>query len=136
MSQENVERVRRGYDAFNEGRVPAMVDEFYAPEIVYDMTPMGIPGFGIYEGAEGIAAFMEEWLGAFAASDWHIEVVELIDLGERVAAVVCQRGQGASSGVAVELEFVQVITVQDGKAIHIDNYSSRQQALEAAELGE
>lgn len=56
MSQENVEAVRRGYDAFNEGRAPAMVDEFWAPDIVWDMTPMGIPGLGVYEGAEGVTA--------------------------------------------------------------------------------
>ena len=129
-----MEAVRRGYDAFNEGRAPAMVGVFWAPEIVWDMTPMGIPGLGTYEGAEGVAAFMEDWLSAFDASDWRIEVSELIDLGERVAAVVCQRGYGASSGVAVELEFAQVFTIEGGKATHVATYPSKQRALEAVGL--
>ena len=43
MSQENVEAVRG-------------VDEFWAPDIVWDMTPMGIQALGVYEGAEGVTA--------------------------------------------------------------------------------
>lgn len=73
---------------------------------------------------------------AFDAGDWHIEVLEVIDLGERVAAVVRQRGYGASSGAAVELEFAQVFTVRELKAVHVANYTSRQKALEAVGLSE
>ena len=48
MSQENVEIVRRGYDAFNRGGVDAGIDEgIWPPEIVWDVTPTGIPGLGV-----------------------------------------------------------------------------------------
>ena len=136
MSQENVERIRRGYEAFNEGGVPAMAETFWASDVVWDMRPMGIPGLGTYEGAEGIGAFMDEWLSAFDASDWQIEAIELIDAGDQVVAVGRQRGRGASSGADVELEFAQLFTVRDGKATRIVTYMTRDEALEAAGLSE
>jgi hypothetical protein len=45
MSGENVELVRRAYEAFNRGGVDACVSEgFWSREIVWDATPSGIPG--------------------------------------------------------------------------------------------
>jgi ketosteroid isomerase-like protein len=136
MSQENVERVREGFEAFNEGGVPAMAEAFWASDVVWDMRPTGVPGLGTYEGAEGIGAFMDEWLSAFNASDWQIEASELIDAGDQVVAVIRQRGRGAASGADVELEAAQLITVREGKAARIVTYLTRAEALEAAGLSE
>src|SRR5262249_2551048 len=42
MSQENVEAVRRGYEAFNRGGVDAVISEgVWSPEIIWDATPTG-----------------------------------------------------------------------------------------------
>ena len=42
-----------------------MIDTVWGPEIVWDMTPTRLPGFGIYTGYEAVRAFMAEWFGAF-----------------------------------------------------------------------
>ena len=67
MSQQNVELVRRAYQAFNQGRPEALISAgFWSPEIVLDFTPSNIPGLGVYRGQDEVRAFFEEdWFGAF-----------------------------------------------------------------------
>ena len=59
MSQENVEMVRRAYEAFNRGGVDAVISEgIWLPEIVWDARPTGIPGLGVYRGHEEVKSFL------------------------------------------------------------------------------
>ncbi len=45
-----------------------------------------------------------------------------------------QRGRVASSGVAAELEFAQILTLRDGQVMRVDTYLDREKALKAAGL--
>ena len=67
MSQEDVEVIRRAFDAFNRGGVDACVSEgVWSPEIVWDVTPSGIPGLGTYRGHGEVKRFFEDdWFSAF-----------------------------------------------------------------------
>jgi ketosteroid isomerase-like protein len=47
-----------------------------------------------------------------------------------------QRGRGASSGVAAELEQAHVVTLRGGKIVRFDSYLDRRKALEAVGLSE
>jgi ketosteroid isomerase-like protein len=47
-----------------------------------------------------------------------------------------QRGRGASSGVAAELELANIFTLRDGEIVRLELYRDRGEALEAAGLGE
>ena len=81
MSRENVEVVRGSFEAFNRGGIPAVVSGgFWSPEIVFDPTPTGMPGIGVYRGYDEIAAFFEEdWFATFPFEEWGIEVDDLVD---------------------------------------------------------
>jgi ketosteroid isomerase-like protein len=136
MSQENLELVRRAFEEFNRGGVEAMVDTFWHPQIVYDMTPAGIPGFGVYTGYEEVRGLFADWFAAFEFDEWQLEVDELFDRDERVVVMARQHGPGSSSGADVGLKFVQVLTLSPGKIVRVDNYLDRGQALEAAGLSE
>lgn len=138
MSQENVELVRRSFEIFNRGGVDAVFSAgVWSPEIVWDATATGIPGFGIYCGREEVRSFFEdEWFRAFPVDEWEVEVDEVIDRGDRVITICRQRGHGAASGVATQRGFVQVATIRDRQFIRIENYLDRAAALEAARLGE
>ena len=138
MSQENVELIRRAYKAFNRGGVDAVIDEgIWSPEIVWDATPSGIPGLGVYRGHEEVKSFFkDDWFQAFPFEDWELEVDELIDHGDQVIGICRQRGRGAASGAGTELVLAQVATVRDGQAVRIDNYLDRAKALEAVGLSE
>ena len=136
MSQENVEVARRATEAFSQGGTDAVVDTFWVPEIVWDMSPTGIPGYGIYTGYDEIRAFMADWFSAFEFDEWEMEVEELFDCGDQVLSILTQRGRGASSGAEVSVEFAQLFTLRSGKIVRIDNYLDRRRALEAAGLSE
>jgi ketosteroid isomerase-like protein len=134
MSRENVEIVRRGFEEFKQGGVEAMIDSFWAPEIIWDMTETGIPGYGTYNGYDEIKAFFADWFSAF--EEWEFEVEELFDCDDRVVVIARQRGLGSSSGAEVGLKFAQVITLRAGKTVRVVNYLDRGEALEAAGLSE
>jgi ketosteroid isomerase-like protein len=136
MTQENVEIVRRSAEEFNRGGVDAVIDTYWAPEIVWDMTNAGVPGVGVYTGYDEIRAVMADWFSAFNFDEWELEVEELIDCDNRVVSMVRQRGRGTSSGAEVSVEFAQVVTLSGGKIVRVDNYLDRGHALEAAGLSE
>src|SRR5262249_25369904 len=136
MSEENVEIVRRANEEFNRGGPEALIGTIWAPEIVWDMTPAGVPGFGVYSGYDEVRAFMADWFAAFDFDEWELEVEEIIDAGDKVVSFARQRGRGASSGAEVSVDFAQVATVRAGKIIRVDNYLDRSKALEAAGLSE
>ena len=138
MSQENVEAVRRGYELFNEGGPEAVIGAgFWSPEIVFDFSPSEIPGLGVYRGHDEVRAFFEEdWFGAFPFEEWEIVLDQLIDHGDQVIAIHHQRGLGASSGAAAELEQGIIFTLCDGATVRAEIYGDPEKAIEAAGLSE
>ncbi|MEK6325906.1 MAG: nuclear transport factor 2 family protein [Actinomycetota bacterium] len=136
MSQENVELVRRAFELFNQGGVPAAFSSgLMSPELVFDPSASGIPGAGVYRGRDEVWAFFEEdWFEAFPFDEWELEVEELIDHGDQVFAMTRQRGRGASSGVAAELVLANIFTLRDGEVVRIELYRDRERALEVAGL--
>jgi ketosteroid isomerase-like protein len=133
MSQENVEVVRRSYEAFNR-RGPEAVA--WPPECVWDASPTRIPGLGVYRGPDEIKTFFEDWFEAFPFEEWEVEVEEMIDHGDQVIVKSCQGGRGAGSGAAVEIHFAQVWTFRNGQPVRVMNYMTYDEALEAAGLRE
>ena len=138
MSQENVELVRRGYELFNEGGPEAVISAgMWSPEIVFDFSPSEIPGLGVYRGHDEVRAFFkEDWFGAFPFEKWEVVVDQLVDHGDQVIAVSRQRGRGASSGAASELEQGLIFTLRDGEVVRVEIYGDPRKALEAAGLSE
>src|SRR5262245_47377329 len=138
MSEENVEVVRRAFDAFNRGGVDACVSEgVWSPEIVWDVTPSRIPGLGAYRGQEEVRRFFEEdWFGTFPFDEWEVVLEEVIDAGDRVVGMSRQHGRGASSGAVAEQEVAQIATLRDGQIVRVVTYLDRAEALEAAGLSE
>jgi ketosteroid isomerase-like protein len=138
MSEENVELVRRGYELFNEGGPEALISAgMWSPEIVFDFTPSEIPGLGVYRGHGEVRAFFkEDWFAAFPFEKWEIVVDQLVDHGDQVIAISRQRGRGASSGAAAELEQGLIFTLRDGEIVGIEIYGDPEKALEAAGLSE
>ncbi len=138
MSQENVEIVRRTFETFNQGGPEAVISEgFWSPELVWDFSPSGIPGFGVYRGHDEVRSFFEDdWFQTFPSDEWEIEVDELIDNGDQVVAMSRQRGRGGTSGAGAELEQAHVITLRDGEVVRAVSYLDREKARKAAGLRE
>jgi len=98
ISEQNVEIVRRAFEEFSRGGWEPLFGTFWAPEIVWDMSPAGIAGLGVYHGHDELRSFFEDWFGTFPFEEWEQELDEVIDCGERVVALTRQRGHGLASG--------------------------------------
>jgi ketosteroid isomerase-like protein len=133
-----VELVRRAYELFNGGGPEARIRAgIWSPEIVFDFTSSEIPGLGIYRGHDEVRAFFkEDWFGAFPFEEWEVVLDEVVEHGDQVIAISRQRGLGASSGVAAELEQGFIFTLRDGEVVRVEVYGGPKQALEAAGLRE
>ena len=134
MSQENVELVRRAYEAWNAGNFDA-ASELLSPEMEWQMPP-NLPESDTWrskaEVQRGLEDFMESW------KELRAEVQELIDAGDRVVALVRFRGRSAVTelelqGVSVD---AAVWTVRDGKLAKVEMYGGTEAALEAVGLRE
>lgn len=138
MSRENVEVVRRVYEAARR-RDAATVLALYHPEVELDPSRLGVAGLpglggGLYHGHEGLRNFFREWHEAWDSIEYDYE--ELIDAGEHVIAVVTRHARGRASGVEVESPFALVWTIREGKVIRVVWFLTRGDALEAVRLPE
>ncbi len=138
MSQENVEVVRRVYEAVAR-RDADIVLSLYDPGVIWDATRgthLGnLVGAGIYHGHEGLLDWNRQWSEAWEDPEWWTD--ELIDAGENVVAVVSARARGRTSGAVVEgFMGAGVWTIRDGKIVRVVWFQTREEALEAASFSE
>jgi ketosteroid isomerase-like protein len=135
MSHENVELVRGSWEAWERGDMEAIFG-FYDPEIVWDVTHYDLPGVsGVYHGHDGVRQFMRAWLAPFETYYAHAE--EFIDAGESVVVRLWQGGRGKQSGVDVKMPpYWQVYRLGDGRALRVEIYRDRSEALKSVGLEE
>jgi ketosteroid isomerase-like protein len=136
MSQENVEIVRRIYEAAAR-RDDETPFEFYAEDIVWDLSNSGRSSLSsqpIYYGHDGVRQAWRDGLSAFDDVDYEVE--DLVDGGDRVMAVIHERETGRASRVPVDATHLAVWTLADGKVSRMQVFDDRAGALEAAGLRE
>ena len=131
MSQENVELHRRGFEAFNERDLDALLA---ALDEDVDIFPVLAAMEGGYHGHDGVRRWWSGLIGGFP--DISVEVLEVRDLGEVTVSVVRVRGHGAESDTPFDATVWQVHRWRHGKCTRWDAYSSESEALEAVGLSE
>jgi ketosteroid isomerase-like protein len=132
MSQENVEAFHRGTAAYNEGdwdTALATMD----PNVEFDLLRV-MPEMETYRGYEGVRAFWGMLRDVWGEPQTVAE--EIIDAGERLFTRIRLQGTGQASGIEVEDVLYQVVTLHGGKAIRVEYFRDRAEALEAAGLSE
>ena len=131
MSQENVEVVRAGFDAWNAGDMDAL-RELYDPDAMLRMVE-GWPEPGPYVGREAIIRQYEQQRETFDA-DALEPIGDFIHAADRV--VVRFVWHGAGHGPEADLEMTQIITVRKGKIVYQEFFWDHAEALEAVGLSE
>ena len=131
MSQENLEFIRRDYEAFDRGDFATFLDDIH-PEVVAWAHPRG--DAGRYEGKEGVVRFITEWTESFEEFSQVAE--EFRDAGEKVVVRVRHQGLGKGTGIPVEGQYWLVHHPREGKAYQVDLYDNEAEALDAAGLSE
>jgi ketosteroid isomerase-like protein len=130
MSEENVEVIRRGWDAYTRGDLEALL-EVFAPEVVTVMDPAGLER-ATYQGREGVLQSLSDFLESFDAL---VQTpLDYIDAGDRVISHVRQEARGSSSGVPVSADVWMVFTLRDRKVVRYEFFADEQVAREAAGL--
>ena|SRR5436190_18465780 len=132
MSQENVEVVRRNYEAF-ERRELVLALEGGDPEGEWIPAMAGAAEGEVYRGPVALRRYFDELFESF--SDVRLEDREFEDLDDRVLVLYRLRVRGHDSGVAIDQPGGALYQFRDGKIVH-GSYLSQAEALEAAGLSE
>ncbi len=131
MSRENVELVRRAFDAWEQNDLQAMLDLMADDFVTYRSTPDGAS----YHGKEEFFRATADWIEGF--SEWSVRPEAFIDAGDQVVVRVRQIARSKTSGVRIEEDWWFVYEIRDANTISkLSYFSSQQQALEAAGLSE
>jgi len=128
MSRENLEIVRRGWEAYERGDLSEAL-EGLSPELVTSVAPP-LPVAGTYHGREGILQVTLDWAEGF--DELVVTASEFIDAGDRIVVRTLHRSRGATSGALVEADVWYVFTVRAGQAVRVDIFNERSEALQAA----
>jgi ketosteroid isomerase-like protein len=133
MSEEGVERARRGFEALQRGDL-TWFEDMTTPDLVM-VQPPEVPDAKIYEGPNAIVEAMEDWPTQW--EDFRMDLIEIIDVSEDVVVSVTRhRGRGRESGIEMDFEVFYVQRGRDGKLARLEMFFSREQALDAVGLRE
>ena len=138
MSEENVEVVRRVYEAINGGARPdAVSDELLAttfdPDVQLELPDL--PGSaGTFRGYEGLRRADREFNEA--VEDVRYEALEHAASGDQVAFTVLVTGTGRGSGAPAEHRIGHLFELKEGRIVRWVTYANHEEALEAVGLRE
>jgi ketosteroid isomerase-like protein len=133
MSQENVEVVNGVVEAFNTRGLEAAL-AYVHPELAWYAPPEWLEK-EVYRGRQGLRELAESWGQNF--DEYGLDLERVVDLGgNRVLALLVQRGRIKAGGNPVELAVGWIVEVLDGQLARVDVHFSWESALEAAGVSE
>ena len=124
MSQADIETLKAGFDAFNQGEFERLLDHWDD-----DVEVVRLGGGEPLRGKSAI----RDWLVPDAI-DQRGEPIEFRDLGRRVLVTCDWHTHGRASGVDVETRIYMVFTMRSGKVARVEGFANEHEALEAAGL--
>jgi ketosteroid isomerase-like protein len=126
---ENVERLRRGYAAWNRRDWDELFS-FIDPEMEWmpmEGTLLGGPFHGHTEVRKFLETVMDAW------DEFRIEPEDFIERGDVVLALVRVRTRARASGIELDERWAHLWTARDGRAVRLQVYSDRRTALAVIE---
>jgi ketosteroid isomerase-like protein len=129
VSQENLDRERRAFAAWNAGDMDAFGD-LYDPHVVVRWAEGWPEGLEPIMGRESVLRQWEQQRGSFDADT--AEMVKIVDLGDRVVVSLIWHAVGR--GPDLNIETTYVATVREGKTILVEYFWNHQEALKAMGL--
>lgn len=115
-----VATVRRSYEAFARGDMDSVLADMH-PEIEWHQA-QGLPHGGFYKGLDDVRRNIfdpldRDWWAEFAA-----EPEQFIDGGDEVVVLGRYRGVAKGTRKRLDVPFVHVWTVRDGKAVRFRQF--------------
>ena len=131
MSQENVDLAYRLYEVVSQRDLEALLR---LTDEAVQWLPVLASMEGGYHGHDGVRRWWEQI--SDTVPDFAVDVEEIRDLGDRTLASFRIHGHGSGSGAPMDQELVQVIAWRHGKAVRLESFRSKAEALEAVGLRE
>lgn len=128
MSQQDVETMRGGYEAFARQDIPAVL-ALFDPEIEWDVSD-ALPEGGVHHGHEGVGRFFQSLPVTYA--ELRVEPEDFLDAGDHVVVIGTHRGRG-HNGSAFEARFVHVWDMRGGRAVRFRETADTAKILPALE---
>jgi ketosteroid isomerase-like protein len=133
MSQENVEIVRKAFQAFETGGVEATL-AYLSLDVTFYAFPEWVEA-SEYRGHGGVRDVFALWTENF--DEFVLEIQELRDAGDRVVALYEQSGRIRDSGIPLRQSVGGVFSeFRNGEIGEASFFLSWDEALEAAGLRE
>jgi ketosteroid isomerase-like protein len=133
MSQENVEIVRRSFEAIADNDVDALLS-LYDPAVRFlPLTGTQVESGG-YRGHQGVRDYFVEAGEIWDEMRPYAEQVQTI--GDQVVVVGGCAVRGRGSGAVTDSPLAWVVTVREGKITSHRGFRTADEALEAAGLSE
>jgi uncharacterized protein len=133
MSRDNVDLVKRTFDAFSSGGVEACLPGFSPDAVIYPFAEW--PQSTEYRGHDGLRKLLAEWTDNF--DDFAFHVHEVREVGDRVLLLGETTGRIKGSGMPIRQPFGAVFSsFRDGQIGEGHNFLTWDEALEAAGLRE
>ena len=132
MSQENVEIVREHFANTNARRFDAAL-RAYDPNVELVVSDDVAVDPGVYRGVDAVGEWFGSWFRTFA-SNYRMDLAELIPVDDAVLAVVDHRGVGRRSGAEVTTRYYNACWLHQGKIVRVAVFRERSEALNAMGL--
>jgi ketosteroid isomerase-like protein len=133
MSRENVEVIRRAFEAFRADDFEAWLSKI-SPSIKVFPNPREPGTKSHYEGREGVLEYLRNWYAGW--DEYIVEPTQFIDAGDFVVVAAREIGTAKASGIRVEEEFSHVFKLRDGQTVEWRQFGPLEEALEAVGLSE
>jgi ketosteroid isomerase-like protein len=129
MSQERVDMVRRGIEAWNRHDFEFGADQLSDDVEWVPASPAAVEQ-PVYHGKEAVArAFNQLW---DTWDLWEFEEQEIRDLGDKVLWLGRVHMRGGASQVEMVQEAANLLVFEDDKVVRVQGFRSWQDALAAA----
>lgn len=126
MASDDVERIRRAYEAFLVRDVSSVADVL-ADDVVY-YPPAG----DAFLGREQVTAVLESLPALWA--EYEAEAEEFRDVGEHVVVLGRYRCTARETGKRFDAPFALVCTMRDGKVSSVREFTATAQLVDALGL--
>ena len=129
MPDENVEIVKRGFEAFDQGGVEALLE--FIHEDFEASTPPGLASEpDTYRGHKGVHRYFDSFYEVMDDIRWESHAFH--GVGDKVVVEFTLYARGKSTGLEFGQPAVQVWTLRDDKGIRLELYPTLEEALAAA----
>src|SRR5438477_11333793 len=129
MSRENVEIVRRLYDALNSGDWDAV---FRDTDLDFEMMLQRAPDTGTHRQRAAVQTFGEDYFSAFDSMVFEPE--DFIENGDQVLVVLTRRARPKGGSADLVVRNGHLWTLRDGTILSMKSYPDPKEALEAVGL--